>query len=382
MIASNEIVTGRLVLEDRVEPGHVFVEDGRIAGFDHDERAAEGPWIMPGFIDLHVHGCGGYDAMGPESSLDGMARTLLGHGVTSFLPTAVTAPIESLKGFGDRVRDWMQHAPADGADPLGFNLEGPFISPQLVGAQNPAFVRAPADVSFDDLLPLVGAFRLTTIAPEQPGALELIGWLREHGVITSLGHSVANASEAASGYDAGARSTTHLFNAMTGVHHHKPGLATVALSRDDVFIELIADGQHVDRAVWPLILRAKPATRLVLVSDGIELAATTRKRGTLGGLDIEVHGDRCTLVSNGGLAGSVITLDTAVRNLALFGVGLPNASAAASANPAALLGLGDRGWIATGLRADLVELDSGFRVQKVMRGGTWINDQLLGSTTR
>ena len=183
-MASNEIVTGRLVLDDRVEPGHVFLEEGRIARIDYDEHAGDGPWILPGLIDLHVHGCGGYDAMGPEASLDGMARALLRHGVTSFLPTAVTAPLESLRAFGDRVGDWMCKAPVDGAEPLGFNLEGPFISPQLVGAQNPAFVRAPADVPFDDLLPLVGNFRLTTIAPELPGALELIRWLHEHGVIS------------------------------------------------------------------------------------------------------------------------------------------------------------------------------------------------------
>ena len=139
-----------------------------------------------------------------------------------------------------------------------------------------------------------------------------------------------------------------------------------------MFIESIADGQHVDRELWPLVFRTKPSMRLILVSDGIELAATTRTHGTLGGLEIEVHGDRCSLVSNGGLAGSVITLDVAVRNLALFGVGLPMAAAAGSRNPAVLLGLADRGRIAPGLRADLIELDHDFRVQKVMRGGIWI----------
>jgi N-acetylglucosamine-6-phosphate deacetylase len=364
-------VRGRLVLEGGIAPGHVIVEGDRIARVVPNERAMDGPLILPGFVDLHVHGCGGFDAMGSESSLDGMARALLRHGVTSFLPTAVTAPMESLRAFGNRISAWTAHAPEDGAAPLGFNLEGPFISPKLVGAQNPAFVVAPDDVPLADLEPLIGGLRLTTVAPEAPGALTLIRWLDEHGVKVSLGHSVATATEAEAGFDAGATSSTHLFNAMSRIDHHQPGLAVVALTRDDTFVELIADGHHVDRRLWPLIRRAKPPNRLVLVSDGIELAGTTKTRGKLGLLEVEVHDGRCTLVSNGGLAGSVIALDTAVRNLAASGVDLHLVSMAASTNPAALIGAEDRGRIVAGLRADLVELDNDFHVRRVMRGGLW-----------
>ena len=364
-------VRGRLVLDDRVQPGRVVVEDGRIIAVEADPSAANGPWILPGFVDVHVHGWGGHDAMRSESSLDGMARALLHRGVTSFLPTAVTAPLEELRAFADRVRAWMPGAPEDGAAPLGFNLEGPFVSPQRVGAQNPAFVRAAAEIAFEDLEPLVEGLRVTTIAPETPGALDLIRWLTERGVVVSLGHSVATAAEAHAGYDAGARTTTHLFNAMSGIHQHTPGLAAVALSRDDAYTELVADGHHVDRELWPLILRTKPADRLVLVSDAIDLAGTPLERGSLGGLEVQVHGDRCTLVSSGALAGSVIALDTSVRNLALFGLDLTRVAAAASANPLALIGVGDRGRIAAGLRADLVELDEAFNVRRVMRAGRW-----------
>ncbi len=368
---TGEVVRGRLVLEDRVAAGRVVVEDGRIASVELDESEAAGPWIMAGFVDVHVHGWGGHDAMGPDGSLDGMARALLRRGVTSFLPTAITAPLDALLAFADRVRAWMPQSPADGADPLGFNLEGPFISPHRVGAQNPAFVRAPADVRIADLEPLLGEFRITTVAPETPGAIEFIRWLHAHGVVASLGHSVATAAEAAAGYDAGARTTTHLFNAMSGVHQHEPGLAAVALARDDAYAELVADGHHVDRVLWPLILRTKPSDRLILVSDAIELAGTPLTRGSLGGLEVEIHGDRCTLVSNGALAGSVIALDTSVRNLARAGVALPVVSAAASVNPLALIGVEDRGRIVPGLRADLVELDQAYRVARVMRAGTW-----------
>jgi len=365
------LVRGRLVLEDRVQPGRVILEEGRIAAVEADPSAAGGPWIMPGFVDVHVHGWGGHDAMRSESSLDGMARALLRRGVTSFLPTAVTAPLAELCAFAERVRAWLPAAPDDGSAPLGFNLEGPFISPQRVGAQNPLFVRTAAETAFADLELLLGSFRITTIAPETPGAIELIRWLTEHGVVASLGHSVATADEAEAGYDAGARTTTHLFNAMSGVHQHAPGLAAVALARDDVYVELIADGHHVDRMLWPLILRTKSADRLILVSDGIALAGTSQLRGMLGGLEVEVRGDCCTLVSIGALAGSVIALDTSVRNLARFGLDLPRIAAAASVNPLALIGVNDRGRIAPGLRADLVELDETFSVRRVMRAGRW-----------
>lgn len=373
----DEIAHGRLVLHDRVAPGRVVTADGQIVSVELDDAESAGPWIMPGFVDIHVHGWGGFDAMGPPRSLDGMARALLARGVTSFLPTAVTASLEDLAAFARMVRNFIREPPRDGADALGFNLEGPFISRGRVGAQNPAFVMEPQDVRWSNLEGLVDGLRIATVAPESPGALELIGWLDRHGVRTSLGHSMANAAQAQAGYDAGARSTTHLFNAMSGVDQHRPGLAAVALARDDAYTELIADGHHVDPLLWPLILRTKPADRLVLVSDGIPLAGTTTTRGMLGGLAVEVRGDRCTLVQNGALAGSVIALDSAVRNLALAGVPLPRVAAAASENPVALIGVEDRGRLGPGRRADLVELDDAFRVLRVMRAGKWFAGSTL-----
>jgi len=365
------LVRGRLVLVDAIAPGRLQVEDGRIAAIELDDAEADGPLVMPGFVDLPVHGWGGHDAMGSRGDLDGMARALLRHGVTSFLPTSVTASLDSLRAFADRVRDWMPAAPADGATPLGFNLEGPFISPQRKGAQNPAFIVAASDVPQEALVPLLPGMRVMTVAPEAPGSLELIRWLASNGVAPSLGHSAATLEEAKAGYAAGARTTTHLFNAMSGIVHHAPGLAVAALTDDAVYVELIADGHHVDPSLWPIITRTKPMDRLVIVSDALSLAGTGDGRSTVGGLEVQVVGSRLTLAGTDTLAGSVIALDSAVRNLARSGMALPAVAAAASRNPLALLAVEDRGRIAVGQRADLVELDDDLVVRRVARDGEW-----------
>jgi N-acetylglucosamine-6-phosphate deacetylase len=367
-------VAGRLVLDDQVAPGWIEIEDGEIVGVELDPRAGDrAALIAPGFVDLHVHGWGGHDAMGGPKALDGMARQLLRHGVTSFLPTAVSAPFDVLTAFCDDVRAWVPVAPADGAEPLGFNLEGPFLAPARRGAHDPHALAVPAEVDVSALEALLVGLRVMTVAPELPGSLELIAWLAERGIAVSLGHSAASFDQARAGYDAGARSTTHLFNAMTGVDHRAPGLAVAALLADAVAVELIADGIHVAPAVWPLISRLKPPDRMLLVSDAIALAGTGDGRGRLGGLDVEVVGGRATLAGTDTLAGSVIALDSAVRNLVGSGMPLPGAVAAAGRNPLALLGVSDRGRIAVGQQADVVELGDDLGVRRVMRRGEWFD---------
>jgi N-acetylglucosamine-6-phosphate deacetylase len=367
------ILSGRLVLEDRVEPGRIETADGRITAVEPDPDASGGSYIAPGFVDVHVHGWGGHDAMGDLAALDGMARALLRHGVTSFLPSGVSAPLGALADFAERVRGWMPVAPEDGAHPLGFNLEGPFLADAKRGAHDPSMLRDPATVDPAEIEPLLDGLRLITIAPERPGALALIERLHGLGVRISLGHSASTLDEARAGYDAGATSTTHLFNGMTGVDHRTPGLAAAALVDDRAYVELIADTEHVDPAIWPLITRTKPADRLLLISDAIPLAGTGDGRAFVGGLEIEVTGQRVTLVGTSTLAGSVIALDTAVRNLVASGMALPTAVAAASRNPLAMLGIADRGRLAVGQRADLVELDDELRVRRVLRDDHWVD---------
>jgi N-acetylglucosamine-6-phosphate deacetylase len=372
---TSQTLTGRLVLDDRVAPGRLTIDGGVISRVEVDaaDVPADAPYIAPGFVDVHVHGWGGHDAMGDSAALDGMARGLLRRGVTSFLPTAVTAPLDDLTAFAERVRRWIPSAPADGAEPLGFNLEGPFLASAKRGAHAAAHLVAPASAPAETVERLVAGLRLTTIAPELDGAQDLIGWLHQRGVRVSVGHSAADADTVWSAYQAGARSTTHLFNAMTGIDHRSPGVAVAALLEDDAYVELIADGVHVHPALWPLITRLKPRDRLLLVSDALPVAGAAEGRGRIGGLDVEVRDGRATLAGTDTLAGSVIALDSAVRNATRAGIPLVDAVAAATRNPLELLGIGDRGHLATSQRADLVELDEDLGIRRVMRGGTWVD---------
>jgi N-acetylglucosamine-6-phosphate deacetylase len=368
MSGPTELV-GRLVFEESVVGGRLRIEDDVIAADEVDEAIVDGPFLAPGFVDVHVHGWGGHDAMGDTDALAGMARALARHGVTSFLPTAASAPLETLTAFTARVRDWRPVAPSDGADPLGANLEGPFLSEARKGAHDPRFLREPTSVTADELAALVDGIRLITIAPERPGALELIADLRARGIRVSMGHSASTLEEAQAGYAAGGSTTTHLFNAMVGLLHHGPGLAAAALLDDEAFVELIADGHHVHPALWPIIRRVKPRDRLLLVSDALSLAGTDVGRVRMGDTEIEVVDGRVVLAGTKTLAGSTIALDDAVRHLVANGASLPEAVLAASTNPLQMLGQADRGRLAVGQRADLVALDQGLVVRRVWLGG-------------
>jgi len=366
-----EVIAGRLVLNDRVRPGRIRIEDGVIATIEADDDAA-GPWVIPGLVDIHIHGCGGFDSLGGLESLEGMSRFLVNRGVTSFLPTAVSSSVDSLVRFAHSVREWMQRQPPDVAQVIGFNLEGPFISHTRRGAHNPDHLREPSQVPWDQIEVLLEDLRVITIAPELPGSLDLIHRVAGRGVTVSLGHSDATSEQAVAGYRAGARAATHLFNAMSAIDHHAPGLASVALGDDGVYVELIADGHHVDPGLWKVVWRTKPADKLVLVSDSISPAGTSQSRFELGGVPVEIRNDQAVLLG-GHLAGSMISLDSAVSNITHAGLALPRAVAAASENAARLVRVNDRGRLATGMRADLALLDDGFRVTRAMVAGRWVN---------
>lgn len=292
---------------------------------------------LDGLIDLQVNGAGGHDLTSDPESLWAVGTVLRRFGIDAFLPTLVSPSWVVV----DRARAaWTAGAPAGyaGATPLGWHVEGPFIAPSRAGAHDPASLRAPDARIVTDWAPGSG-IRMVTLAPELPAALEVAAALVSHGVVVSAGHSAATYEQAAAGFDAGIRSVTHLFNAMAPLDHREPGLAGAALADERVTICLIPDGLHVHPAMVGIVRRTVGADRLAVVSDTIAALGMAPGQYRLANRDVAYDGASARL-AGGGLAGSVIALDAAVRNLAAFaGVALADAALAATAVPARLLGL-------------------------------------------
>jgi N-acetylglucosamine-6-phosphate deacetylase len=338
-----------------VEYPLISIEDGCICSIeslsatDHERVQATHRFpeatLVPAYVDIHIHGCAGHDVMeATPEALRAIGSYLAGRGVGAYFPTTVTSSKEeTMRALAGLAIEIGRGAADSGATPLGIHLEGPFLSPSKRGVHAEALLVAPSIALFDRFWEAAeGKIRLITIAPELPGASELIAYATALGVRCSMGHSDARVCEAEAGYVAGARSATHTFNAMRAIDHREPGLAAFVLDKRSLFAEIICDGIHVDPMMVRLYSRAKNEDHIILVTDGI--SATGMPDGTymLGDIEVEVHDGRCT--SDGTLAGSVLTLDRAVRNLMEFtGASLRTAVAAASRNPSQLMGIDD-GW--------------------------------------
>ena len=327
--------------------------------------------LAPGFIDIHVHGGAGHDVMQHDAdALTRMERHFAAHGVTSYCPTTVTAPLDVTYVALERLGK-IDQAPREGdrARPAGLHLEGPFISHAKRGVHPPENLLEPSVELFEKLWQSAsGKVALMTVAPELPCAPEMIKAAAERGVCVSLGHSNATLAETERGILAGARHATHTFNAMRPLDHREPGVLGGVLADDRVTADLIADGIHVHPEMVDLFLRAKGPDRAVLITDAI--SATGMGDGTfrLGNFDVQVSGDLCEY--EGRLAGSVLTLDRAVRNAAQFANWpLQQAIRLATLNPAHVLGRKDIGILAPGARADMVVLSRSGEVQRTIIGG-------------
>ena len=358
----------------------VIVEDGRIlavgsrdtieipAGAHFIELG--GSILAPGFIDIHIHGGAGHDVMAADR--DGLARferSLTNYGVTSYCPTTVTAPLDATcKSLGWLAESSRTPRDASRARPLGVHLEGPFISHAKRGVHPPDNLLAPTPDLFDKLWQAAeGNVSVMTIAPELPGALATIKAAAEKKVCVSLGHSNATHAEANAGIAAGGRHATHTFNAMRPLDHREPGILGAVLSNDHVTADIIADGIHVHPDMVKLFLRAKGTDKAVLITDAISATGMGDGKFRLGELEVEVNGDRCE--HKGVLAGSVLTLDRAVRHVQQFAeLPLQHAIRLATLNPARALGRQDIGIIAPGARADFVVLSTTGEVQRTILG--------------
>lgn len=330
------------------------------------------PFILPGFVDSHVHGGGGFDTMDGADGVTGMARFHVRHGVTTLLPTTITNPwnevMKALSGVAEVMAGGGDHGMADLP---GAHLEGPFISPHRLGAQ-PPFAALPTPDLVEEVL-ATGVVKVVTLAPEIEHAAEAARRFAAAGVRVSFGHTVATAEQVATvaavvRAGGGLVGFTHLFNAMSQLGSREPGVVGAALADSDAYAELILDLHHVHPTSFRAALAAKPE-RLHLITDAVRACGMGEGVSELGGQRVIVK-DGAVRLEGGVLAGSVLTLDQALRNAVEQGrVDLPAASRALSGVPARYLGLTDRGEIEVGRRADLVVLDAELRVQDVFVAG-------------
>jgi N-acetylglucosamine-6-phosphate deacetylase len=332
--------------------------------------------LGPGFVDIHMHGGAGLDVMrASESDLPRLGKFLITHGVTGYFPTTVAAPLDATSAALGRLADAIEAdaiATNDSvqARPLGIHLEGPFLSHKRRGVHPPENLVMPTIEIFERLWQAArGHVRMLTIAPELPGAMEVIAEAVRQKVCVSIGHSDAEMPIAQDAVKAGARHATHTFNAMRPLDHRDPGIIGEVLSDDRMSADIIVDGIHVDPAVVKLFLQAKGRERAVLITDAISATGMPDGRYQLGPIEVDVKDGKCT--SNGSLAGSVLTMDRAVRNVTQFSNwSLRDAVRAATLNPAQAVGLsGHHGVLAQGAGADFTVMSRAGRVLKtIVRG--------------
>jgi N-acetylglucosamine-6-phosphate deacetylase len=360
--------------------GWVAVADGRVSALGHgeppDAREAldvEGDWVAPGFVDVHVHGGAGGDLMAPDrQTRDAVRRLHARHGTTALLASTVSRPRDELHDavgrLADDARDQSSAQPA--ARLVGIHLEGPFLSRVRRGAHQESALRPPDPHELASLLDAgCGFVRTVTVAPELPGGLALVRTLVEAGVTPAIGHTDADAATIREAVLAGARLMTHTFNAMQPLHHRRPGAVGMAMDLSELTCELILDLVHVDPVAARALVHAAGASRVCLVTDA--MAATGMSDGSyeIGGQVVDVVRGQVRVQGTSTLAGSTLTMATAVENaVAHLGVDVPTAAAMASTVPAGVLPGADVGRIRPGAPADMVRLDDAARLR-----GVWIS---------
>ena len=367
--------------DEEFSPGWVLLRDRSIdavgAGGGPERIPATdlGPvTLAPGFVDIHVHGGGGFPLMTTRAEdVSHYSRWVVSHGVTSFLATICAETVEAGRACAGLISGLNPEAAAS-AEILGVNFEGPFVSPARLGALPATWATAPAVSAFTELLAAArGKLRLITVAPEPEGALEVIAAAVNNGVRVSIGHSDAGYEDAIKGFEAGASHVTHAFNAMRPMHHRDPGIIGAALQSESVTIELIADGVHVHPATSRLLVRAFGPDRVALVTDGATPAGLANGTFRIGRLEAHLSDGRIAL-PDGTIAGSAATMDVLLRNVVKWGcASLGDAVRMLSTVPASVAGAGDRkGRIAAGYDADLVALTPELEV-----AAAWVRGELV-----
>jgi N-acetylglucosamine-6-phosphate deacetylase len=328
----------------------------------------------PGFIDVHIHGAGGRDVMeGSDAALSAVSKMIASHGTTSFLATTVTADPDAICQSAADISRYISVQPQatdSRAEILGIHFEGPFISPVRRGVHPPEFIKLPsAELLGRFIDAAAGHAQLLTIAPELLGAMPCIDAARKAGMVVGIGHTDATYEQARAAIAHGAHHAIHVYNAMRPFSHRDSGVIGAVLTTPAVTCELIADGVHVDEIAMRLLLQAKSAGGVILISDGISATGMPDGKYKLGGLEVTVSGGVCR-DADGRLAGSTLTLDRALRNIVALGASLSDALRMLTLNPATLLGLEfKKGSLRVGADADIVLLDQGLNVTQVWTRG-------------
>ena len=361
-------VSGRVVRAGEVVPAHLEIDGPVIASVSSADDAGDDV-IVPGFVDLHCHGGGGHTfTTGEVAAARGAAGFHLAHGTTTLLASMVSSPYPVMRDATTALAPLV----AEGVI-AGIHFEGPYLSRDRCGAQNPAYLRDPSLDELRDLLARgAGTVRVVTLAPELPGALEAIAMLVEAGVVAALGHTGASYEQTMAAVAKGATLGTHLFNGMPPPHHREPGPVTALLAAPTAVSELIADGIHLHPGMLAFAARAAGPDHTALITDAMDAAGRPDGHYRLGDQDVTVTHRVARLDRDGSIAGSTLTMDEALRRAVEAGIPLPDACAMAATTPARVLGLTDRGTLDPGRRADLVVLTPDLHVKRVMRAGRWL----------
>lgn len=380
LLTPSEVVERPLVLVEEGRVVEISPRSGRPVPSGASLLDFGDYWLAPGYVDLHIHGNAGYDVMDDTSdALPAIERSLASHGVTSYFPTTVTAPMDTtlraLERLADAIEKREQDHKTENANgptralPLGIHLEGPFISHARRGVHPPQNLLGPTLALFEQFWQASrGRIRMMTIAPELKNAPEVIAEATRRGVCVSLGHSDADFATAERGITAGARHATHTFNAMRPLDHRSPGILGAVLTDDRVSADMIADGVHLDPSIVKLVADAKGPQQTVLITDATSATGMPNGRYHLGSFEVDVLDGKCTI--DGKLAGSVLTMDRAVRNLAQFAEwDLSKSVVAATQNPARIARIANKGTLAAGADADFVVLNPEGEVLRTFVGG-------------